>query len=84
MLIHGKTDPSPAELVLNKSTLAENTALVPVKNEPTGGYGGAIFVARNIELTMQGCRGTSNTVGDAGTKSQTMAGGFVSTCSLRG
>ena len=48
MLIHGRTDPSPAELVLNESTLAENTALVPVKNEPTGGYGGAIFVARNI------------------------------------
>jgi hypothetical protein len=82
MLIHGKTDPSPAELVLNESTLAENTALVPVKNEPTGGYGGAIFVARNVELTVQGCRATSNTVeGDAGTKGQTMAGGFTSTCS---
>ena len=67
--------------MLNESTLAENTALVPVKNEPTGGYGGVIIVARNVELTVQGCRATSNTVeGDAGTKSQTMAGGFMSTC----
>ena len=79
---HVAGGPSPAELVLSESTLAENTALVPVKNEPTGGYGGAIFVARNVELTVQGCRATSNTVeGDAGTKGQTMAGGFTSTCS---
>ena len=82
MLVHSSPDPSPAKLVLNESTLAENTAFVPIKNELTAGYGGAIFVARNVELTVQGCRATSNTVeGDAGTKSQTMAGGFTSTCS---
>ena len=51
---HVAGGPSPAELVLSESTLAENTAFVPIKNEPTGGYGGAIFVARNVELTVQG------------------------------